>query len=45
MIQAMAEAEKRQVLLAQEQEKQIEWKKKLSKDKTEYQHGILVQQK
>ena len=33
MIKAMEEAAKRQELLAIETEKQIEWKKKLSKDK------------
>jgi hypothetical protein len=33
MIKAMEEAQKRQEILAVETEKQIEWKKKLSKDK------------
>ena len=33
MIKAMEEAAKRQEILAIETEKQIEWKKKLSKDK------------
>jgi hypothetical protein len=31
--------------LAEEQEKQIEFKKKLSKDKQEYQAKIFIQQK
>lgn len=40
MIKAMEEAARRQKILAIEQEKQIEWKKKLSKDKQEYQAKI-----
>jgi hypothetical protein len=42
MLHAMEEAEKRQKILALEQEKQIEWKKKLSKDKQEYQAKVLI---
>lgn len=45
MIKAMEEAAKRQQILAIETEKQIEWKKKLSKDKQQYQAKILIQQK
>ena len=44
MIKAMEEAAKRQQILAIETEKQIEWKKKLSKDKQQYQAKILIQQ-
>jgi hypothetical protein len=36
MIKAMEEAQKRQEIMAIETEKQIEWKKKLSKDKQQY---------
>jgi len=45
MIQSIHEAEKRQELLAQEQQRQIEMKKKMSKDRAEYQLKIAQQQR